>query len=924
MGEVTRFRVVRAPRRLAEDARAVLRVLEPGTTPTPFLTALRQLIAGPPALVGAARGRRNVAAFTGGGGGGGGAAAMIDTALLDLAASVRAERAAAPAPTVAVQQVDRFIEQFNEELLRRPMPTAARCGALMSLIAKQLDLGIGTPAGDVTADDVIGLPGWDEARSRAGDDLMSAVMLSSLGEAPQPGTSPEELTRRMLVIGLIEGLSDPLMGIVSSGDVSELLFNRTVLLPSPPFPLRKFVPLVPIARYARKPGIMDLEVIRDEWSCFIPGEIAFIENVMVGEKKFRTHKRVDEIETTTSREETGTTTQEQASQTADRFQFEEEARRETSVAVTVNAQVDVSASYGAVKIEASAGANASLSFEDSSTRSTQTAKEIVQRALSRVESQVRELRATRTLFRSSDRDHHEFDNQKTGATNVSGMYRWVDKVKRLRSFTYPMRYLLEFELAEPGARLRWLRARRKLPEGLVPKPPAFTEDGEPGTEGDFDAMLSPAQISRDNYTRLVGLFRAQGVKEPPADEVDVAGAIQLTLKATQPQDTYDLVAQIPAGQGTINLAVPPGYKATLLRAAMVAAPQLAKWRDVPGPTANGYTDEIGYHRVVAAITAGNARLTLHNGVPTVFNSPAMAEGYDYRDAWAFNNSVYEGEVTLNQDMVGQVTVGATLAGTFTGHITVSLKAVLLDSAFEQWQLDTFDQLHQAYQNWKTQYDSEQQAREVASGPAITGDSPSKNRTRVIEEIKRQVIELLMGGNFAGYSLLTEPTPAFGPTPDLSVLDRATPAIQFIEQAFEWNNITYVTYPFYWTDRDRWTDLEELRSTDPDFESFLRAGSARIVVPARPGYQFAVEYFATFGAPWSGGAAPAPDEALYISVAQEIRSLTGAPDDGVPGEMWEVKQPTTLVWLDNDSALPKKNDAMPSSFVGTASPKICPD
>lgn len=135
-----------------------------------------------------------------------------------------------------------------------------------------------------------------------------------------------------------------------------------------------------------------------EWCCFSPGEIAYIENVLSGEIKDRMHKPVDKIENTFTRETTDATTNENISESTDRFLFEEEARRATSVAVAVDGQVDVSATYAAVKIEAHVGASVDLSFEDSSARTTQSAEEIVQRALTRVESRVREARSTRTLL----------------------------------------------------------------------------------------------------------------------------------------------------------------------------------------------------------------------------------------------------------------------------------------------------------------------------------------------------------------------------------------------------------------------------------------------------------------------------------------------------------------------------------------------
>lgn len=119
----------------------------------------------------------------------------------------------------------------------------------------------------------------------------------------------------------------------------------------------------------------------------------------------------------------------------------------------------------------------------------------------------------------------------------------------------------------------------------------------------------------------------------------------------------------------------------------------------------------------------------------------------------------------------------------------------------------------------------------------------------------------------------------------------------------------ILYPWFWAgpSEEKWPRLQPIESADPEFDRFLRCGSARVVLPAQRRFADAVNHFVLFGEPWSGGPAPVPDDELYVSVAQEIKQLTGAPDDGEPGDSWEAKLPTTLVWLDDDSEIPKHNE-----------------
>lgn len=146
-----------------------------------------------------------------------------------------------------------------------------------------------------------------------------------------------------------------------------------------------------------------------------------------------------------------------------------------------------------------------------------------------------------------------------------------------------------------------------------------------------------------------------------------------------------------------------------------------------------------------------------------------------------------------------------------------------------------------------------------------------------------------------------------PEVDLPKAIQSAPEIQFLEQAFEWENLTYTLYPYFWTGKDQWSDLADLSGADPDFARFLRAGSARVIVPARPGFELQAILYVYFGLIWGGGPTPAPGDEDYLSIAEEIRAQEKPPRDGEPGESWEVRLPTTLVWLDTaNSTLPVEN------------------
>jgi hypothetical protein len=93
--------------------------------------------------------------------------------------------------------------------------------------------------------------------------------------------------------------------------------------------------------------------------------------------------------------------------------------------------------------------------------------------------------------------------------------------------------------------------------------------------------------------------------------------------------------------------------------------------------------------------------------------------------------------------------------------------------------------------------------------------------------------------------------------------------------------------------------------DPSFAEFLRAGAARVVVPARPGFELAIDHFLATGEIWAGGELPPIGSEMYVPIVAELAEQLGAPGSEVPqGEPWEVRVPTSLVLLRQTPTLPR--------------------
>ena len=146
-----------------------------------------------------------------------------------------------------------------------------------------------------------------------------------------------------------------------------------------------------------------------------------------------------------------------------------------------------------------------------------------------------------------------------------------------------------------------------------------------------------------------------------------------------------------------------------------------------------------------------------------------------------------------------------------------------------------------------------------------------------------------------------------PVPKLNEGSLKARYIQFLEQAFDWQQLAYIFYPYFWATPPKWIDLMSRQDqTDPTLTAFLQAGSCKVLLACMPAYDDAVLHYLATGEPWEGGPAPVIGDPLYVPLYDELHrqqdDLEGATPDG---PAWKFTVPTSLVYLENSSTpLPK--------------------
>ncbi len=409
---------------------------------------------------------------------------------------------------------------------------------------------------------------------------------------------------------------------------------------------------------------------------------------------------------------------------------------------------------------------------------------------------------------------------------------------------------------------RWLdkiyRARvftyglRHMFEFVVPEPAAFYLSSLKDNDVEPERLLQkpdygPDYIDRDTWAAEASAYNAQGVRAPPPQYQWVAHKFDVA-EQTKSRHTH-----------SEQLAIPQGHKAI-------------------GAIVNlGTTSSRG----------GNAGslITVHDQL------------------------IYVGD----EDGAQWVDFGRELAG---GTISITYRDwnyysyalgidVLCEVTIEhedQWRLDTYSAIMEAYNSYEADYQAKLDALAVAQGVNIEGRNPAENVRIIRRELQRNCLSAFTEDHLDGYNM-------FGGSADDWKVGFATARahgslVRFFQHAFEWENMTYVFYPYFWGRFEKWTQiLHTIGDPDPAMSQFLQAGAARVQIPVRPGFELAVARYCQDKTLPQDAESPVIGDDLYVPIIDEILESLDAPDGGVEvGDPWEVAVPTSLVLLEDAANL----------------------
>lgn len=593
----------------------------------------------------------------------------------------------------------------------------------------------------------------------------------------------------------------------------------------------------------RQLGIADYKKVVSKICKYEVGEVAHIENVMareLREKSTKSFHQTQVVETESTEIETEKITD---TSTTERFEMQTEIAKLLQEQKQNNSYVNVSASYYGVTLDAGASWASNVSKEESNRQAVIQSKEITQRATERITARVKNEKTVTTTDEFTEENTHVFDNTESGE-HVSGVFRFINAIYKNQIYNYGKRLMYEFMVPQPS----------KLHElGMqVSSNSANTSSITKPTDPRSIGIDSFTKINSGNYQALVSKYNADTEVYP--DTYVFANKAFSGAKAHE-NELYDGVSEVE---------IPQGYYAKSARLKF-----FSKY------------DNDSSQRHAVGISFGN------------YNLFADEIRYSLRET---NLTGYLSNFPLDQ-FVDKLSVSYSIINYLTFNFSLSIQCEIKPESIVEWQKKTFDAIIAGYESQLQAY-NQSVSEAQASGIQILDSNPLFYRQIEQNVLRMNCISYLLDHNnpnsYKKFGLPMYNSGASFTNFQVNLdqnMDNYGSFAKFMEQAFEWDMMSYNFYPFYWGNKAEWKDLYQFDSNDAIFRSFMQAGMARVVVTVRPGFEDAVMHYLATGQIWLGGQVPVIGDPLYLSIVDELKE-----QEYVVEETWTTTLPTQLIAL----------------------------
>ena len=381
--------------------------------------------------------------------------------------------------------------------------------------------------------------------------------------------------------------------------------------------------------------------------------------------------------------------------------------------------------------------------------------------------------------------------------------------------------------------------------------------------------ITPSSLDAGNYSYYASQYGVTGAVTPPPDEF-----IHTVAYTSPTTEVSGKLEAFGSGMPPVAVTIPKCYHTAFI----IKVPESYK-------AIYGYIQHTNLHNV--------------NPLPDVFLDFVVGE--DGFFSFGKSTNVLRWTFPLKGETGDIPVTMSSRENIIQFNFAIGINYQRTDKAVEVWQLKTHAAIMAGYQRQLADYQDKlaQYMAAVRSQMALAQNyahDPSVEQ----QELKRAFLSLLLGEH--PEAALPAPDPNYIFFYPAYVRDWGA-MVAFFERAFEWENIMYTYYPYFWGRLARWGELILIQDIDPQFEAFLKAGAARVVIPVRPGFEAALAHYQETGKIWMGEEIPDMFSDYYVSIIAEIKARNFAPGDEICVAEWDVSLPTTLVMLKDDATLP---------------------
>ncbi len=616
------------------------------------------------------------------------------------------------------------------------------------------------------------------------------------------------------------------------------IIKATIILPKLAF--RKITPKVlkhTNTNWVTPFAIGQLDMVKYKLDNYEVGEIAHIENVIKGEVRTVTKRKL------TNQQEVSSTSNEQIKSLSKRDEdtitdLATEIKRTLSDIEETqnfnNLEMDYSQTPTALKkgsvVTTFVNKPINTANNTASEDTNELLKQILQSTIDRISEKIAIKRSTSITNEHEETSSSTFDN-KDGEKNIVSVYRWLSKrykitLKRLRH-----RLLLEFELSEPAKKYKATQLGLNGVELEQKYRPAqlglihFTDVKTIEEAAQLEKL--PTSITPTQQKNMTNAFGISDTALKNVSYVDYVTYYQVENIETPPENNQYIAEMLRSGEAMKKVVIPKDYKAVEASITVIGL-------------------EAG--KKIDVAIGGLAPKTVANGVSTVSIPTA-----------------------LNGEIIVMIVPNTDSPTDFANNIVVAvqLKCEIDKKALNDWRIKTFKQIRKTYTDWAENY--------YEAETRLTERHEFSNTLifRHIEkaELRKQCLEVL-----------------FDVVPKVEYTSWEADIYQlrydkFFSQALDWNDMTY-------SFDDTPTEFTyQLKGINDSLRPFLQAKSSNLYIPVHQSYSLQLLYFLATGEIWQLPSPFVPSYSADIDIIYQYKTKSEKPKP--KNKSWLIALPTTM-------------------------------